>query len=116
MDNGERFGLVINQYNDAFFVDEPDSIETTNSVNNGAWRNVVVTYDGAYVALYIDGSPDRRSPFVLDTVGQALEIGRSTVDHSWPEPFFGLIDELRIYDRVLRTDEIGCLFSEGSPR
>jgi hypothetical protein len=112
---GERFGEVVLTTNDDYFVGENADLTGTHVLNDNGWHNIIVTYDGSVVSVWVDafysisGTP---AP-ALNTTGQFLEIGRSSVDHPTPEPFFGNIDDLRIYDRVLSEDERGQLFLEG---
>ena len=71
----------------------------------GTWTHLAMTYDGAVLALYRDGTLVS-STFVsgaIATSSGALRIGGNTI---WQEPFAGTIDDLRIYDRALTAGEI----------
>ncbi len=70
-----------------------------------AWTHVATTYDGATLRLFVNGAqvaskPQTGSAAVSNAV---LRIGRNSI---WSEPFRGLIDEVRIYDRALAATEI----------
>ena len=71
----------------------------------GAWTHLAATYDGASLLLYADGiqvaSVAATGP--ISTSTGALRIGGNTI---WSEWFTGLIDEVRVYDRVLNPAEI----------
>ena len=79
------------------------------------WHHVFVTYDGSKqakgVKLYVDGKPQ---PFDAShdtlegtTVADVpLTLGRRSPDASFTG---GMIDEVRLYDRVLSQDEVGRL-------
>jgi hypothetical protein len=114
--DGFRFGLDI-VADDDYFVGEDDDVPGTHLLNDGNWHNLVVEYDGTTVTIWVDAFYSASKAVTLDTTGVAagdyLEIGRSTVDHSTPEPYVGNIDDLRIYDRILTEDERGELYLEG---
>jgi chitodextrinase len=70
-----------------------------------AWSYVATTYDGAVLAVYINGNLSS-TQFVsgpIATSSGTLEIGGNTV---WGEWFAGRIDELRVYNRALTRSEI----------
>jgi len=77
----------------------------TAAVPLNAWTHLALTYDGAALRLYVNGTPvsttDLAGPMASST--SALRIGGNSV---WGEYFKGLIDEVRIYDRPLSAAEI----------
>jgi hypothetical protein len=120
-----RYGLVI--------YDDP-----SNGTNNGkailglntvSWSDVVVSksvipdnhwtyiagiYDGAMARIYVNGVLENSVPKagpLLPSNGP-LEIGRQTVCSE--ENFYGLIDELSLYNRALSSNEIAALYAAGS--
>lgn len=109
----QRFGLLIAQPGEAYFVGEGADVAGGPVLNDGRWHNVVVTFDGATVLLYVDLLFAATGAVALTTVGQTLEIGHSAFDHVTPEPFTGSIDEVRIYDHVLTTTERRELYFAG---
>ena len=71
----------------------------------GAWSHLAVTYDGAVLRLYVNGTQVATrsiSGQVTPTTG-ALRIGGNNI---WAEWFTGSIDEVRIYSRALSQTEI----------
>src|SRR5262245_9469235 len=66
----------------------------------GVWSYVTVTYDGARLRLFVDGSPvaTRATTGMLAVSDDPLWLGGN---HPYGEYFEGLIDEARIYDRAL---------------
>jgi hypothetical protein len=80
-------------------------VRGTAALALNAWTHVAATYDGAVLRLYINGtqvsSTNRTGSMVVST--GALRIGGNTV---WGEWFGGLIDEVRVYRRVLTASEI----------
>jgi hypothetical protein len=88
---------------------------------DGQWHNVVGTFDGTTVRLYVDGrqvgdgSPDAASiPYGMPS-GNDLAIG----NYLWctGAGFVGDIDEVKVFDRALSSDEIrsGYTFSRWLP-
>jgi hypothetical protein len=79
------------------------------------WHLVTVTYErvaNGNVSLYIDNQFDNAVQNVSGwawTPGQELEFGRSH-DIQW-QAYNGLIDDVRVYNRVLTGSEISSLFS-----
>ncbi|HEY3829717.1 MAG TPA: LamG domain-containing protein [Solirubrobacteraceae bacterium] len=82
-----------------------------SSIWNGQWHNVVGTYDGSSVKLYLDGrqigsgTPDTAPiPYGLPTSND-LEIGA----YPWcsSSDFSGNIDEVKVFNRALGSLEVG---------
>jgi Concanavalin A-like lectin/glucanases superfamily len=92
---------------DLTYVDSPDA---GSSVWDGSWHNVIGTYDGSTVRLYVDGvqvgsgSADS-SPIAygLPTTN-ALTIGNYTGCSGLG--YNGSIDEVKVFDRALGAQEI----------
>ncbi|MFI5303045.1 MAG: LamG domain-containing protein, partial [Polyangiales bacterium] len=111
---GTRFGMVISPNdNHDYFVGEFEDLDGVYNLTDGKWHNIIVAFDGTTVTVWVDAFYSRSGALPLSTTLQALEIGRSSVDHGVAEPFTGNLDDLRIYDRVLTEDERGELFFEG---
>ncbi|MCP4250032.1 MAG: LamG domain-containing protein, partial [bacterium] len=92
-------------------------IMTTSSANlsTDQWSHVAVTFDSssgegkAYLnGVLIHTETTGNSP-IANT--DALTIGRD----QWGEYWSGLLDDIRLYDRVLGDSEISDLYSEGAP-
>ena len=89
------------------FVDSPDG---GTSLWNGAWHNVIGTYDGSTVRLYIDGTQVGTGAADTAPIGYGLpssndlEVGNYS---GCSEPgFAGSIDQVRVFDRVLSPSEV----------
>ncbi len=88
-------------------------LETSSDVQTESWQHFALTWSsGNELALYIDGeldTPTFNSPATKGKLTDAtkLVIGKGEKDQgrSWN----GLIDDVRIYDRVLDDDEIADL-------
>ena len=76
---------------------------TANPVN--AWTHVALTYDGANLRLYVNGTQaaTRAATGAIQTTTNPLWIGGN---QPYGEYFQGLIDEARVYNRALTQPEI----------
>src|SRR5262249_17320674 len=86
-------------------VDADTPVTGTAAVPLNAWTHLAVTFDGAALRLYVNGtlvSTTALSGAMMTSTG-ALRIGGNSV---WGEYFKGLIDEVRIYNRALGPSEI----------
>lgn len=93
-----------------------DSFGSVLSVSDNHWHQVALTFDQSLngaVTLYIDG--------VLNAVnfngsawswqpGQQIELGLSNDQASW-QPFNGILDDVRVYNRILSDTEIAQAFT-----
>ena len=81
------------------------AVTGTAPVALNAWTHLAVTYDGATIALYVNGAlaGSRSMSGPIATSAAPLRIGGNAV---WGEYFSGLIDEVRIYNRALSPAEI----------
>jgi hypothetical protein len=77
----------------------------TIAVPVNRWSHVALTYDGSTLRLYQNGSQvsSRGTTGSIQTPGTPLWIGGN---QPYGEHFRGQIDEVRVYDRALRRDEI----------
>ena len=84
------------------------AIVGSTSLNDGKWHHVAVTSDGGNVnniALYVDGQPDTPSSAGNRAINTQPS-GNTTIGAFGSIYFMGLIDEVRIYDRLLSDQEI----------
>ncbi|PIY08867.1 MAG: hypothetical protein COZ18_10060 [Flexibacter sp. CG_4_10_14_3_um_filter_32_15] len=85
---------------------------TTGTRNDGMWHFFVVTHKGGYFRIYTDGtylgSIVNSNPI---TENQSLHAGHHGIWEKSKNGFFdGLLDDIRVYDRVLDRDEVKELF------
>ncbi|WP_135829689.1 LamG-like jellyroll fold domain-containing protein [Halorussus halobius] len=72
-------------------------------VDDGEWHHAVLTWNGSTVTLYLDGTVVGRAQWSGDVGNDdPFSVGQS---------FPGAIDDLRIYERPLSTDEVTDLYS-----
>lgn len=80
----------------------------------GRWVTLAGTYDGSIIRLYVDGveigSQPLTGPIIVD--GNPITIGgeeNGAAVHDVENEFDGLIDDVRIYGRVLSAEELLAL-------
>ena len=88
-------------------------------LQTSVWHNAIYILEGTSAAIYIDGkliSPWKSSmPFQLVDNGIPMLIGKG-VWRPWRDSFYkGLLDDLRIYNRALSSDEVASLYRHESP-
>jgi serine/threonine protein kinase len=83
------------------------------NVNDGKWHHVTGVYDGRRISQYIDGEEDATLP-VLAFTGISTSAGPVLIGMKagFPREWNGLIDDARIYNRALCTEEIARLYEE----
>ena len=81
------------------------------NIQAGKWHHIAGTYDGDFMNLYIEGVLTDSILFATDFTPStySLYIGQR---FNYIERFHGIIDDLRIYDRVLSESEIYQLYDE----
>ncbi len=102
-----------------FFVDgtSEDIVITNNSITDGQWHNLVAVYQsGVGPKIFIDGveQAGARTGTPQDSVGttpgRSFRIGQySPGGHSFY--YKGLMDEVRVYNRVLSNSEVNELYT-----
>ncbi|MEM9596180.1 MAG: LamG-like jellyroll fold domain-containing protein [Acidobacteriota bacterium] len=110
--NIDGYDLFIDPQGRAFMRVDNATVTGSTSVADGSWHHLVAVYDGADLVLYVDGAEDARVTVgALDVdVTAGPRIG-AHFSGSGSFGFFGAIDEVRIYDRVLGVDEAAYLLA-----
>jgi hypothetical protein len=104
-DAGTFFVQAMNNYN---------HFDSVANVTDNKWHHCAVTYDqsvGGSVTLYVDGTLDttalNSAPWFWPS-GQTIELGQDNLyDGGYWRNYTGLMDDFRIYDRILTPSEIG---------
>ena len=79
---------------------------SNNRVDDDLWHNIVGTYDGNNIGLYIDGikqGVDTTYIGTINTIANSTYIGARAAAS---ERFIGLLDEARIYNAALSSSQI----------
>jgi hypothetical protein len=94
-------------------------VSPSNSIatsNNQKWQHVACTYDGARLAIYIDGQKKSEvfASGLISTSDNPITIGVTTnPELQTQSPFSGDMDDLRIYNYALADSEINQLWQLG---
>jgi parallel beta-helix repeat protein len=92
------------------------SLDDTLSINDGKWHHIVATRKNTeYAKVYVDGNERQNGSTTIDTsTNEITTIGaRRTNSNAYAGHFDGTIDDVRIYDRALTTEEIEQLYQDG---
>jgi len=75
------------------------------TIRTNTWTSVVATFDGSTTRVYVDGvlKTVQSTPTPIGTSTEGLAIGTSPTEQSYL--FTGLMDDLRLYNRVLTDSE-----------
>ena len=120
-DQRDHFGMWLNaNYHVIMAVSYPGTMEdgtfSKSTLNPKEWYHIVGTWrSNGEIRIYINGELDkigwqtgRGINFHSDA---SLKIGRQVIRQS--RPYKGYIDELRIYKRALRPEEVKALYNQG---
>lgn len=77
---------------------------------NGVWHHLAGTYDGTNLKLYIDGTLEATNAYSGSIARSifSVNIGRNAQTGQF---YKGVIDDVRIYNRTLTSDEIAKIYS-----
>jgi len=79
------------------------SVVSPETIGREQWHHIAGTNDGAELKLYVDGELKGSAPSsVYSGVNYDAYIG---YDHIYDTYFDGLLDDVRVYNRALNTDE-----------
>ncbi|MHC4144243.1 MAG: LamG-like jellyroll fold domain-containing protein [Planctomycetota bacterium] len=74
------------------------------------WYHIALTWDGSNYTVYVNGAAMANGSYTgLDALSTAADIGNDGNAGGRSEAFNGLLDDVRIYSRVLSTAEIAGL-------
>ncbi len=81
------------------------------ALHTGTWAQFAVTYSGGTASLYRDGTlvSTASGTYVAGTSSMGIDTGVGGV-----HPFWGAVDDVRIYDQVLSGSAIAALYPGGS--
>jgi hypothetical protein len=84
----------------------------TGSKSSGSWYHIVSLYDGTNMRLYVNGAKvGTNTSSKLATKNEGTELGaRGTTD-----PYNGLIEDFRVYNRIISQPEIQALYNLSKP-
>jgi hypothetical protein len=81
-----------------------DDVRYNNFWEVGVWHHICLTYDGTTARLYADGIEVASEMKSWNIILNRACIGQQV--NNWAEFWDGMVDDVRIYNRVLTDDEI----------
>lgn len=88
------------------------NIASVNALHDGQWHHVVVTWQiGGNATMYVDGLQDAQAPHgaLNFSFSAVFRLGRPGASQRW---YSGLLDDVRIFNRVLTLTEVQQLFND----
>ena len=87
--------------------------DSSNTLSTQNWHHVLQTWDGNKLSLYLNGILDHslNAPGTLVAGNQPLRIGGGSISGSSPFYFNGYIDDVRIYNRPMSSEEVSKLYN-----
>ena len=111
-----------------FFLDRPivfinlnarpsDALDFPVTPTTNQWTHIVITYDRVKIKTYVNGALAESTDFTGAINGTTDTVGIGGIsDFDIPNKYYftGLIDDARIYNRVLSDDEVKALYQNAS--
>ena len=85
---------------------------STAEVVTGQWNHATVTYDGASAKLYLNGVLKDSRAVTIAQSSQAIRTGIWASSYTG-YLFNGLIDEVKVYNHALTSDEVASDYNQG---
>jgi len=104
---GTQATVFVDSGNDFNF----DLSTSTGTFTNNVWHQLVASYDGSVLKIYLDGnlSNSASGSVTLSSNARNYFIGRASYeDHN--TDYKGVIDEAAIYDKAFSADEVKSLY------
>jgi Concanavalin A-like lectin/glucanases superfamily len=124
---GNNFGILILLRQGSIVVANDSGyggIQTAQTSAPAQWHNICVVFDGSQtqstnrVRLFLDGSPvqsttygDFRGFFGTIGNGTGAYLGRRALSFNYGDYYNGFLDDVRIYNRILSTNEVAQLYA-----
>lgn len=110
--NGVRFSVLKENGGELRMIGEFADRQSGFILPSATWTHVAVTYDATNtLRFYVNGSLVRTDTVALNTAGgNPLRIGVNAQGNN-SEFFGGLLDEVRVYNRVLSATDVTELFN-----
>ncbi len=117
--NGEAWGVAFNQNSVTGFIlgSTGASAISNTPLNLNVWHHILMTYDGANIKLYVDGSLSgiQNHTAAMNIAGNSgISIGESNQANGYWNQTDGKIDDIGIWNRSLTPCEIQALYQSGT--
>ncbi len=109
-ENGVDCGLYLSDATDGY------GIGASAVVDCSDWTHVVIVYNGSEVKLYINGqlkSSDTGAGSVFCNQTVYLNFGTYQWGSSCSDWYKGYLDDVRLYNRAITSEEVNALYHEG---
>src|SRR2546430_2214065 len=92
------------------------AVDSISRITDTNWHHVTVAKAGGSVKFYVDGVGDAELAYNpgFEFASSAQIGGRQNNSTQPSASFFGLIDEVAVYNRALSASELGAIYSAGS--
>jgi hypothetical protein len=91
-----------------------DNIYSPFSVHDDVWHQITCVSEGDLMCLFVDGSKVSEAP---KQTTKPLRMASLYIGQNFQNRFFnGFIDDIRIYDRALSTNEVAALHDSEAPQ
>ena len=81
------------------------------ALSTGTWYHIALTWHNGDYSVYVDGVSKASGTYTgLSTLGSVADIGNNGSSSDRTEPFNGVIDDVRIYDKALDADEVNAIY------
>ncbi len=116
---GMEFGFYLDSSMDLHFwgCGSNYDFNTNQTIPLDQWSNVVVTYNGSTVIVYLNGvliASQARTMVSQGSSTPQVEIGSASLMDGTPDYFTGNVDDVRIYTRALSPTEVSELAHTGN--
>ena len=110
------WGIVIDQPTNrlAFTQVGVNNIISNFTITDTNWHHVAASVSGTQVVFYLDGVADMPISYAVNFVYTTNAAIGARGDNDARNAFFGAVDELAIYNRVLSASEIQTIFNAGT--
>ena len=92
----------------------------SNSIKTSVWLHIVYSHDSSGAILSFDGKQvkmKKDAPIKLPSLDIPLYIGATFREQGkFQYPFYGSIDDVRVYNRALSADEVKALYDLEKPK
>ena len=94
-------------------------IAGTTNVVDGNWHNVIGTYDGSQLKLYLDGNseatPISETRTIIENTSYNLTLGCEFGAYGFSWPFTGSMSNVSIWNAGLTSAQVTEIYNEGVP-
>ena len=106
---GNDFGIAINGDKVGMGISIPSTSSVLSSIPRDVWTHIVGTYDGQTISIYINGAlaGTKSHPGNISNPNISFTVGKS-FNSFWS----GVVDDIRVYSRVLSQSDITKLYTE----